>query len=196
MEAFGPYIDECEIDFTEFGTRGLYLITGNTGAGKTTIFDAITFALYGELSGKNREGNMMRSKYAEPDQDTYVELEFECRGKRYKVRRNPSYEKAKKYAEGTTVKAASAVLTLPDGRTLNNGVRETIQDEIIMLTREQFCQTIIDLSANHRTAYDKIFYHAAALSSSPGDSPQALTKLMQSSALHHGKILFHTPHDG
>ena len=143
MEAFGPYIDECEIDFTKFGTRGLYLITGNTGAGKTTIFDAITFALYGELSGKNREGNMMRSKYAEPDQDTYVELEFECRGKRYKVRRNPSYEKAKKYAEGTTVKAASAVLTLPDGRTLNKGVRETIQDEIIMLTREQFCQTIM-----------------------------------------------------
>ena len=70
MQAFGPYIDECKIDFTGFGDRGLYLVTGNTGAGKTTIFDAITFALYGGLSGENREGSMMRSKYAAPNADT------------------------------------------------------------------------------------------------------------------------------
>ena len=91
MEAFGPYIKKSEIDFREFGDRGIYLINGNTGAGKTTIFDAITFALYGELSGDIREGSMMRSKYADPSQETFVEFEFECRGKIYKIKRSPSY---------------------------------------------------------------------------------------------------------
>ncbi|MCR5717832.1 MAG: SMC family ATPase [Oscillospiraceae bacterium] len=143
MQAFGPYIDECEIDFTGFGDRGLYLVTGNTGAGKTTIFDAITFALYGGLSGENREGSMMRSKYAAPNADTYVELEFECRGKRYKIRRNPAYKRAKKNGNGETEISTSVTLILPDGRTFNKGVKELIENEIIMLNRNQFCQTVM-----------------------------------------------------
>ncbi len=143
MEAFGPYIDECEIDLTEFGDRGLYLISGNTGAGKTTIFDAITFALYGELSGSNRTGSMMRSKYAAPTQDTYVELEFECRGKRYTVRRSPSYVRDKKRGEGTTECPSSVLLTLPDGKTIEKGANEKIETEILMLDKHQFRKTMM-----------------------------------------------------
>ena len=143
MQAFGPYIDECEIDLSEFGDRGLYLISGSTGAGKTTIFDAITFALYGELSGSNRTGSMMRSKYADPTQETYVELEFECRGKRYIVKRSPRYEREKKRGEGITESAASVVLTLPDGKTVEKGANEKIANEIIMLDKKQFCQTMM-----------------------------------------------------
>ncbi len=143
MEAFGPYIDECEIDFSEFGSSGLYLINGSTGAGKTTVFDAVTFALYGELSGDNRTGNMMRSKYASPSQDTYVELEFECGGKRYTVRRSPSYTRAKKRGEGMTEVTGSAILTLPDGKTVEKDVKEKIEKEIIQLDKDQFCKTVM-----------------------------------------------------
>ena len=143
MQAFGPYIDECEIDFTEFGDRGLYLITGNTGAGKTTIFDAMTFALYGELSGQDREGKMMRSKYADPSSETYVEFEFECRGKIYRVRRSPAYTRAKKKGEGMTESAAAALLTLPDGHTTNRDVNDLIKNEIIQLSADQFRQTVM-----------------------------------------------------
>ena len=143
MEAFGPYIGESEIDFTSFGDRGLYLINGNTGAGKTTIFDAITFALYGELSGDNRKGSMMRSKYADPSQETYVEFEFECRGKRYTVKRSPSYTRAKKRGDGTTDSPASVILTLPDGKTVEKGANEKLEGEILMLDKDQFCKTIM-----------------------------------------------------
>ncbi|MCR5122742.1 MAG: AAA family ATPase [Ruminococcus sp.] len=149
MEAFGPYIDECEIDFTEFGSRGLYLINGNTGAGKTTIFDAITFALYGELSGDNRKGNMMRSKYADPAQETYIEFEFECRGKNYTVKRSPAYTRAKKRGEGTTDSPASVVLTLPDGKTVEKGANEKIESEILMLDKEQFCKTMMTAQGDY-----------------------------------------------
>ena len=83
MSAFGPYASAVEIDFTLFGRQGLYLISGDTGAGKTTIFDAITFALYGEPSGTNRDSGMFRSKYAEPATPTFVRLEFEYDGKTY-----------------------------------------------------------------------------------------------------------------
>ncbi len=143
MEAFGTYIGECEIDFTGFGDRGLYLINGSTGAGKTTIFDAITFALYGELSGDNRKGSMMRSKYADPSQDTYVEFEFECGGKRYIVKRSPAYTRAKKRGDGMTETTASVLLKLPDGRTVDKDVNEKLEKEILMLDKKQFCQTIM-----------------------------------------------------
>ena len=143
MQAFGPYIDKSEIDFTLFGATGLYLITGNTGAGKTTIFDAITYALYGEMSGDNREAKMMRSKYASPEADTFVELTFDCHGKKYTIRRNPEYERKKRRGEGTTVQAADVLLTMPDGSTHNKDVRQLIEQEIIMLNRDQFRQTVM-----------------------------------------------------
>ena len=92
ISAFGPYAGQTQIDFDNFGTQGLFLITGDTGAGKTTIFDAITYALFGEASGKSRDKSMLRSTYAEPDVPTYVELQFEYAGNQYLVRRSPKQE--------------------------------------------------------------------------------------------------------
>ena len=91
ISAFGPYAGEQTIDFERLGSQGLFLITGDTGAGKTTIFDAITFALYGEASGDVRKSDMFRSKYAKDDVKTFVRLTFEYANKRYTVERNPEY---------------------------------------------------------------------------------------------------------
>ena len=141
VAGFGPYAGVQELDFENLGKRGLYLITGDTGAGKTTIFDAITFALFGEASGESREPGMLRSKYAAPQDPTFVELAFVYDGKRYHVRRNPEYERAKARGTGTTKQAADACLTLPDGRVVTKlkDVDKTIR-EILGLSREQFSQ--------------------------------------------------------
>lgn len=95
MSAFGPYADVETVDFSAFDGKGLFLITGTTGAGKTTIFDAICFALFGETSGSSRNGEMLRSNFAKPLTRTYVELDFEHRGKKYRIIRNTSNEVAK-----------------------------------------------------------------------------------------------------
>ena len=95
VSAFGPYADKITLDLDQLGEHGLYLITGTTGAGKTSIFDAITYALYDRPSGDNRDDSMIRSKYADPSAETYVELEFLYRNQLYKVRRNPEYERPK-----------------------------------------------------------------------------------------------------
>ena len=141
MSAFGPYAGEETIDFEKLGKSGLYLITGDTGAGKTTIFDAITFALYGEASGNNREAAMLRSKYADPDRPTFVTLTFSYAGKQYTVTRKPEYEKAKSRGTGTTKKAAEAELICPDGRcvTKQREVTAAIQN-ILGIDRNQFSQ--------------------------------------------------------
>lgn len=142
LSAFGPYAGQVDIELERLGDRGLYLITGDTGAGKTTIFDAITFALYGEPSGSSREAGMLRSKYADPATPTFVEMEFFCRGKRYTVRRNPEYERPKGRGEGFTVQKADAILNYPDGRSPVTKSREVTQavKELIGLDRSQFCQ--------------------------------------------------------
>jgi len=141
MCAFGPYAGKVEVSLADFGDSGLYLITGDTGAGKTTIFDAITFALYGEASGTNRDSSMLRSDFAAPDVKTFVELEFLYRDRLYKVERNPKYERAKKSGEGTTTENANATLTWPDGsvKTGSTAVAEAIK-ELIGIDKNQFSQ--------------------------------------------------------
>ena len=142
IAGFGPYAGVQELDFEALGRSGLYLITGDTGAGKTTIFDAITFALFGEASGDNREPDMLRSKYATPEDPTYVELTFDYDGKVYTVRRNPFYKRANKRKSGElTDEKPAAQVTYPDGRNVT-GIKEVdgaVRD-IIGLTKEQFSQ--------------------------------------------------------
>lgn len=141
MSAFGPYADEVCIDFTLLGDRGVYLITGDTGAGKTTIFDGITFALYGEASGNSRESDMLRSKYARPETPTFVELEFLYHGETYRVRRNPEYMRPAKKGTGMTAEKADALLTCPDGRIVTKTKEVTkALVELIGLDRNQFTQ--------------------------------------------------------
>ena len=141
IAGFGPYAGAQELDFEALGTSGLYLIAGDTGAGKTTIFDAITFALFGEASGGSRKSDMLRSKYARAEDPTYVELTFTYGGQTYTVRRNPAYERAKTRGVGTTSQLADAQLTLPDGSVVTKlkDVNRAVQ-EIIGLSREQFAQ--------------------------------------------------------
>ena len=141
MSAFGPYAGRTELDLEQLGTGGLYLITGDTGAGKTTIFDAITFALYGEASGSSRETDMFRSKYADPDTQTEVELVFAYAGKEYTVKRSPEYRRPKKRGEGFTLAKADAQLIYPDGRVVSKqkDVNRAVID-IMGIDRDQFTQ--------------------------------------------------------
>lgn len=141
MSAFGPYAGRTELDFTKLGDRGVYLICGETGAGKTTIFDAIVFALYGRASGENRLPEMFRSKYADPQTPTFVDFTFLYRGEEYRVLRNPEFERKKAKGEGVTKETASAELYRPDGKVITK-VREVNDEitEILGLDREQFRQ--------------------------------------------------------
>lgn len=118
ISAFGPYAGETVLDMEKLGKSGLYLITGDTGAGKTTIFDAITYALYGQASGTTRDAGMFRSKYARPETPTFVELTFLYGGRVYTVRRNPDYERPAKRGGGLVHQKAEAQLTWPDGKVL------------------------------------------------------------------------------
>jgi len=141
ISAFGPYANRVEIPFQELGTNGIYLITGNTGAGKTTIFDAITYALYGEPSGDARDASMLRSKYAAPETLTEVELVFSCTGKEYTIHRNPGYYRPAKRGEGTVFQRPDAHLILPDKQVVTKPreVQAAIT-EMMGLDREQFTQ--------------------------------------------------------
>ena len=141
MTGFGPYAGTQELDFSLLGNSGLYLITGDTGAGKTTIFDAITFALFGQASGDSRQAAMLRSKYAKPEDPTYVELTFSYDGQIYTVRRSPEYERAKARGVGTVKQSPEGELHCPNGEVITKikDIDRRIQ-QIIGLTREQFSQ--------------------------------------------------------
>ena len=141
ISAFGPYAGVTELDLEKLGTNGIYLITGDTGAGKTTIFDAITYALFGSPSGDNRDASMLRSKYAEADTPTEVELVFVNNGSEYKVVRNPEYDRPAKKGDGFTKQKAGATLYLPDGNIVDRPkeVNAAIR-EIIGVDRDQFTQ--------------------------------------------------------
>ena len=142
LSAFGPYAAPTTLPLEKLGKGGLYLVTGDTGAGKTTLFDAITYALYDHSSGDVRDGSMLRSKYADPGTPTFVELEFEVNGKRYTVRRNPEYLRPKARGEGFTTEKADATLTYGDGRPPVTRAREVTAAivEIIGLDYNQFSQ--------------------------------------------------------
>ena len=136
MSAFGPYAEKVTIDFEKY-QNGLYIITGDTGAGKSTIFDAITFALYGEAATQRRENTMLRSDFAKKDTKTFVELEFMYRGEVYKIKRNPRYKR-----EGLkTEETPKAEITYPDG-SVKSGVKEVTAavTDILKIDCGQFTQ--------------------------------------------------------
>ena len=143
MCGFGPYADKTVVDFTLLGESGLYLITGDTGAGKTTIFDAISYALYGEASGQVREVKSLRSKYVDDETESYVELEFEYRDEKYKIRRIPEYMRKAKRGDKLVVQKEEAELYFltKDREPIIN--KKNVNDavtEIIGLDRGQFSQ--------------------------------------------------------
>ncbi len=167
MSAFGPYKNEVEIDFKKLGTNNIFLITGDTGAGKTTIFDAISYALFNEVSGSNRPITSLRSKFATTE-DTYVELEFEHKGKEYKIRRVPEYERVKKTGEGTTKNIADAYLEYEDKiitgvKNVNDKIIELIGinakqfKQISMLAQGEFIKILFAESKDRTEIFRKIF---------------------------------------
>lgn len=139
ISAFGPYADETSINMDSLGKTGLYLICGDTGAGKTTIFDAIAFALYGTASGDNRKPEMLRSKYAAPGVPTEVELDFMYDGRLYNIVRNPEYIRPAKKGTGETLQKAAVCLTLPGGKQITRlkEADDTVK-EILGVNRDQF----------------------------------------------------------
>lgn len=163
IEAFGPYVKKTELDFGKLGAEGLYLITGDTGAGKTTIFDAITYALYGKSSGGERKDDMMRSKYAEPTVKPMVELIFDLNGKQYTVTRTLKYERQK----GTTPYPATAALTFSDGKVIEKDVTANVKKllgidenqfrQIMMLAQGDFRKLLVAGSEKRQEIFRSIF---------------------------------------
>ena len=171
MTAFGPYAASETIDFEALGKEGLYLITGDTGAGKTTIFDAISFALYGGASNRNRENKMLRSQYALPETKTVVCLEFECNGKKYTVQRTPSYERPYKGGrDGTTNQTAEARLFHPDGSQTEKdqavtaavtdllGINKDQFSRISMIAQGDFLKLLLADTKTRRGILSRIFH--------------------------------------
>ena len=169
ISAFGPYAGRTVVDFSRLGSSGLYLITGDTGAGKTTIFDAITFALYGEASGSSRDASMLRSKYAQPDTPTEVTLTFLCGGKTYTFRRNPEYDRPARRGGGVTIQKADAELTLPDGRVITKtrevtaavrgilGIDRGQFSQIAMIAQGDFLRLLLADTRDRQTIFREIF---------------------------------------
>lgn len=169
ISAFGPYKDCVHIDFNKIGENGIFLITGDTGAGKTTIFDAIVFALYGDVSGSNRQIQSIRSDFAEPKTKTYVKLEFLHKGKKYIVNRNPQYERLKKSGEGTTAEIADASLEL-NSEIIASGIKNVDEKirgilgidvkqfkQISMLAQGEFLKILFAESKDRTEIFRKIF---------------------------------------
>ncbi|HKM43124.1 MAG TPA: SMC family ATPase, partial [Limnochordia bacterium] len=141
MSAFGPYAQEVTLDFTLLGSQGLFLITGPTGAGKTTIFDALTFALFGESSGSVRTVDSLRSDFADAQTKTSVTLTFSHKNRTYTVERIPRYERPKKSGQGTTTETAQATLSLPGGQVITGYRDVTLKiEDILGIKSDQFKQ--------------------------------------------------------
>ena len=169
MSAFGTYAGRVELNLNELGQNGLYLITGDTGAGKTTIFDAITYALFGKASGENRETSMFRSKYADAETPTEVELYFTCKGKEYYIKRNPEYDRPKTKGDGFTTEKANAELKLPDGKIVTKvkevdsavveilGVDRSQFTQIAMIAQGDFLKLLLAPTEERKKIFQKLF---------------------------------------
>lgn len=142
VSAFCSYADKTEIDLSKFGSSGLYLITGDTGAGKTTIFDAITYVLFGETSGNTRDTVTLRSKYANPKTATFVEMDFIYRNKVYHIKRNPEYERPAKRGDGMSWEKSDAELTYSNGEVIATGASKVTKAviDIMGIDKNQFTQ--------------------------------------------------------
>ncbi len=141
MQAFGPYAKKQIIDFSLLGRQGIYLISGDTGSGKTTIFDAIVFALYGTASGNVRETASFRCKYAQSDLKTYVELVFSYRDKEYYIYRSPEYWRPAKRGSSMVQQKEKAEMIFPDQMVISGQrhVNEAVI-RLLGLDKEQFMQ--------------------------------------------------------
>ena len=177
ISGFGPYSGKTVLDLEALGDSGLYLITGDTGSGKTTIFDAITYALYGSASGDNRaDDSLLRSKYSTLDTPTYVELTFDYAGKRYVIRRNPAYTRQAKRGSGVATQPANVEFTYPDGRQLSGkkDVEPAVAD-LIGLTEKQFKQIAMIAQGEFWSLHDSAGRlheaHHRGHSAAPRDTP-------------------------
>ena len=141
MSAFGPYADKVEIDFSVFDKKGLFLISGDTGAGKTTLFDAICFACYGKASSERRDTRSLRSEYAKDSTESYVDFYFSHQGKNYHVYRTPQYERRKLRGEGMVAAKEKAILYL-EGESPIEGIKEVSGaiEELLHIDVNQFKQ--------------------------------------------------------
>jgi exonuclease SbcC len=169
VSGFGPYPGKVKVDFDRFGKRGLFLISGSTGSGKTMIFDGITFALYGDTSGENRNVDSLRSDFSDGDTETYVDLTFEHLGKIYRIRRSPQYERRKIRGEGYTTKQRDALLELPDGRKISRyqDATDEIVDllgmdlkqwrQIVMIAQGEFVKLLTSSTSDREKIFRNIF---------------------------------------
>ena len=169
LSAFGPFGNVVEIPFEDIGPNGLFLINGDTGAGKTTIFDAISFALFGNASGDSRTTDFFRSDYAKNEEKTYVELIFLHRDLKYHIMRNPIYKRNKVKGNGTTEEKANATLTMPDGSVISGYtyVTEAVNSllgidwkqfkQIAMIAQGEFLQLITANSSERGAIFRKVF---------------------------------------
>lgn len=151
LSAFGPYAAEVTVDFSQLGEEGIYLICGETGAGKTTLFDAISFALYGEASGPDRTARTLRSDFAAPETPTFVDLTFAYRGKTYRIRRAPEYQRPKKRGEGFTLQPAEVAFERPGKPVLTRRAEVArAVEELLGIDRAQFGQIVMIAQGDFR----------------------------------------------